>query len=317
MPTAVLNVPFHSTTNDALRIWGRAVSDGFVAVGMVKTSDTGQIDWDTAIAPNSANRVVGYEMFRFNDALQDSAPIFLKIEYGDGSYAGNPAFWITICRRTDGAGGAVDILAPRRRSDSATSLNQSGATVPTSIEPIYISSDGSSLCFSARIGATMNLSFRSPAFVIDRSRDATGNPTAAGGAIIVEGMGPITFVPNGADVMSAQVHAWTFSGESIMGDVPAVAPTRINTVVLNASSSLSHNDRAPVFPYIIVIPGHAPWQMLAACGVVASDAANGPFTANVLGAVRTYRSIPIGDAHQRWMAGGATGHTGLCILWEE
>ena len=103
-----------------------------------------------------------------------------------------------------------------------------------------------------------------------------------------------------------------------MGDVPAVCPSSVNGSAVTASTSLAVGDKAPVFPLVVTVPNHEPWQVLAAVTVMAGDAANGPFTANVLGRIRNYRSIPVGDAHCRWMSGnGVLGYTGLCILWEE
>ena len=103
-----------------------------------------------------------------------------------------------------------------------------------------------------------------------------------------------------------------------MGDVPAVCPSSVNGSAVTASTSLAVGDKAPVFPLVVTVPNHEPWQVLAAVTVMAGDAANGPFTANVLGRIRNYRSIPVSDAHCRWMSGnGSLGRTGLCILWEE
>lgn len=313
MPTAVLNIPFHNTTDADFRAWGKACSDGFAAVGMIKTADTGQVDWATVTKPATTTGIgAPYEVYRFNDALQDTAPIFVKIEYGATYAAIRPALYVTISRSTDGAGNPVNVLAPRRQTPGVTGTGS--AAIPLSIEPIYISSDSSSLCFSARIGTTSIASVHAPAFVIDRSRDVTGTPTATGGVILTEGSGPIASVTSSG---GAQLHAWTYSGESVMTDIPATAPAQVNGGDLNGATSMAHNDRTPVFPYVVVVPGHAPWQVLAACAVIGSDAANGPFTANVLGAVRNYRSIPIGESHSRWMSGSTTGYTGLCILWEE
>ncbi|MBF0724077.1 hypothetical protein [Sanguibacter inulinus] len=316
MPTATLSTIFHSTTDADFRTWGKAVSDAIAGLGLIRGTDTGQINWATVLKPSSTTVVSGYEIWRFNDALQATAPVFIKLEYGAQVSPAFPGLYITIGRGTDGAGNITGVLAPRR----ATAMsNGSGGSIPTNIEPIYLSSDGSSLCFSARIGATLAPSFHAPAFVIDRSRDGSGSPTAVGGVVIVEGAGNVTMLQGSSGTsVPAQMHVWTFNGESSMGDVPAVVPAQVNGAVMGLSTTLSDGDRGLVFPYVAIVPGHAPWQVLAACSVVAADAANGPFTANVLGRVRNLRSVPIGDSHNRWMTGAnTTGHTGLCILWED
>ena len=154
--------------------------------------------------------------------------------------------------------------------------------------------------------------------IVDRSRDITGTPTAVGGVVLTEGSASGGVASGG--LSSADMHAWSFSGEYAMGSVPAVAPAYVNsTSPVSSYTSLASGDRAPVFPYIAVLPNHDPWQVMAAVGIMAGDAANGPFTAKVLGSVRGYRSIPVQDAHCRWMTVGqqSSGYTGLCILWPE
>lgn len=320
MPTSVLAVPMHNATAADFRTWGKAVSDAFAAVGLVKVPDAGTIDWAAAHVmptnPGALGSVIGFEIWRFQDALQPTHPVFIKVEYGAIHSATFPGIWVTVGRGTDGAGNISGVLAPRRATEAST--NSGGAAAPTSIEPIYVSSDGSSLVLSARIGAG-STAVRMPAFVIDRSRDHAGVPTATGGVVLTEGAGLITgTLTSSSSTYCAQMHAWTYAGDSTMGDVPAVLPDQVNGAVVSASTSLASGDKAPVFPFVVVVPNHAPWQVLAAVAVVASDAANGPFTANVLGRVRTYRSIPVGEAHNRWMTGkNSLGYSGLCILWEE
>lgn len=320
MPTSVLAVPMHNATAADFRTWGKAVSDAFAAVGLVKVPDTGTIDWATtpgpgATTPGGTGIVAGFEIWRFQDALQPTHPVFIKVEYGSIHHATFPGMWVTIGRGTDGAGNIAGVLAPRRAAEGSTGTS---GVAPTSIEPIYVSSDGSSLAFSARIGAG-STAVRMPAFVIERSRDHAGVATATGGVVLTEGAGMITAaLTSSSSTYCAQMHAWTYAGDSTMGDVPAVLPDQVNGAPVSASTSLAAGDKAPVFPFVVVVPNHAPWQVLAAVAVVASDAANGPFTANVLGRVRTYRSIPVGEAHNRWMTGKSSlGYSGLCILWEQ
>lgn len=93
-------------TNDAeFRAWGSTISSGLTSVGMIKTSDTGQINWTSVARPTTASESMGYEIWRFNDTLQPSAPIFFKIEYGSASGgAGRPAIWLTVGTGSNGSG---------------------------------------------------------------------------------------------------------------------------------------------------------------------------------------------------------------------
>lgn len=327
MATSIQTSRWLATTDELFREWGKAVSDGIRAVGLIQTDDTGQIDWETVTAPTTAATAagiaVGYEIWRFDDALQATHPVVIKLEYGAGAgatpAANSPYMWVTIGRATNGAGSITGTLAPRRLWCGTGTITATAGVNQGEYEPIYVSSDGSSLCVVPRNrdGNAPHASFHTGAFVIDRSRDAAGNPTAAGGVILTEGVGQLNVVPS-SSVTSAQMHAWTYSGDYTMGDVPAVIPNNVNsTSPITAESSLANGDRAPVFPYIVTVPNHEPWQVLAAVAVAAGDAANGPFTATTLGRLRNYRSIPVNQSHGRWATGYGYGYSGLCILWED
>lgn len=315
-----------SSTTAEFREWGKAISDGIEAVGLTRGTDAGQIDWETVILPTvtlGINGVVaGFEIWHFNDALQAERPVVIKLEYGAGATGGNiyqPGMWVTIGRATDGAGRVQGVLAPRRLFRAASGGFGIGAGVNTGeTEPVHISSDGSSLCVAPRTrNGNSPTGLRVGAFIIDRSRDHAGNPTATGGVIIVEGQGSIASAPSG-NITPANLHAWTYAGDFTMGEVPAVLPQQVNgTTPIGADVSLAAGDKAPVFPYVVVVPNHEPWQVLAAVATPAGDAPNGVFTAVTLGRERTYRSIPVTDSHNRWMAGSTGGYSGLCILWED
>lgn len=79
------------------------IRDAITGLGWVRTADTGQIDTATVLKP-AASTPAGYDIFRFDDALQATAPFFLKIEYGLGSGTNVFGWWITIGTGTNGAG---------------------------------------------------------------------------------------------------------------------------------------------------------------------------------------------------------------------
>lgn len=311
MATSVQSSTWTNDTDADFRAWGSAVSSGIAAVGLVKVPDAGTVNWLTAVAPTGNGMSVAFEIWRFDDALQPTHPVFIKIEYGSLARS-SPCMWITVGRGTDGAGQLTGILAPRRQCQGSTTTSSNSSS---SIEPIYCSSDGSNICVVARNTGTTSV--RSPVILVDRSRDAAGNATAAGGVVLTEGTGMLTGMPASTTTVPAQMHTWTYAGDSAMSDVPVVAPSRVNDLATTTSTSLAVGDKAPVFPFIAAVPNHAPWQVLAACAIMSGDAANGPFTANFLGRIRTFRSIMVDTGHARWMTGMSNGYSGLCILWEE
>jgi hypothetical protein len=86
------------------RSWGSGLSAQFAAVGLIKTSDTGQIDWSTVLKPSGGSLQRGYEVWRFNDALQATKPVFIRIDFGSGNTAVSPSLWVTVGTGTNGAG---------------------------------------------------------------------------------------------------------------------------------------------------------------------------------------------------------------------
>lgn len=159
-----------SSTDALLRDWGSKLSAAIQSVGLVKTGDTGQINWSTV---TTGAGIRGYEIFRFNDTLQASAPIFIKIEYGNPTGSALVMFRTTVGKGTDGAGNITDVL------HSSLANNNSSQNTTTDYVSYVSSGDGSML--NIALFPDWDASF-SPMlkFSLDRSRDAGGNPTATG-----------------------------------------------------------------------------------------------------------------------------------------
>jgi hypothetical protein len=125
------------STAAQFRAWGSAISTAIGVQGLVQTADTGQINWTTVAAPSGTNTAMGYEIWRFNDSLQSSAPVFLKLEYGSGPNVRLPQMWVTVGVGSDGAGnltgtnisgvyGAVTTRRPIGPAAFSTFLSTSG-----------------------------------------------------------------------------------------------------------------------------------------------------------------------------------------------
>lgn len=164
MTTAQFSAAPISDTDTNFRAWGKGLSDALAAVGMVKTADTGQIDWATVTRPTGVSTYQGYEVWRFNDALQATAPLFLKIEYGTGTAPSSPGLRVAAGKGSNGSGTLTGAFG------AAISLQFSNpsATPTTS----YVSSGDGSLLALALWPGSISLHY-----FIDRSRDAAGAPT--------------------------------------------------------------------------------------------------------------------------------------------
>lgn len=113
MATSSASLTPTNGSDASFRAWGSWVSAQLAAFGWVHTADTDQIDWETATKPTGANEVRGYEMWRMNDALQATAPVFLKLEYGSSGGWDQPGVFVTVGQGSNGAGALVGLSSAR------------------------------------------------------------------------------------------------------------------------------------------------------------------------------------------------------------
>lgn len=173
MATATFNAAPDNSTDAAFRDWGSKLSTALASVGLVKTTDTGQIDWATVLKPASSGVKSGYEIWRFNDSVQPTQPLFLKIEYGSGGVAQSSiSLWFTIGKGSNGSGTLTSTIGSvRNPSAFSPGFGTSGTW--------YVSSmDGSALCVLA--APTVLTQGNTTMYTLERSRTATGSPTGIG-----------------------------------------------------------------------------------------------------------------------------------------
>jgi hypothetical protein len=93
------------STNSGFRSMGSTINSILSGIGLTQTADTGQINWTTVNAPTSTNQTMGYEIWRFNDTLQSTAPIFMKFKYSSASsQVTSPVIYFSLGTGSDGAG---------------------------------------------------------------------------------------------------------------------------------------------------------------------------------------------------------------------
>jgi hypothetical protein len=119
------DLPQRTSTDAECRAFVQALHDAFLAMGLVQTADTGQINPATVSKPGGLDTVAGYEIWRFADAHQGSAPIFFKIEYGTGSGVDRPAVWLQVSSGSNGTGSLTGAPSQRRqgRTTGAVAAN--------------------------------------------------------------------------------------------------------------------------------------------------------------------------------------------------
>lgn len=102
------DTPAHSS----IRAWAQFFEDTLVATGgWIVTTDTGQTLPSALNGVGTANTKSGYRIYRMNDALQATYPVFMRIDFGGGINLGNsPGIWPTIGTGSNGAGVITGIL---------------------------------------------------------------------------------------------------------------------------------------------------------------------------------------------------------------
>jgi hypothetical protein len=117
--------------------WTGWVSSSLTSLGWAKTSDTGQINTSTVLAPTAADSSQGYEIRTSNDSFDD---IYLKLEYGSGQNTYSKGFWVTLGTGSDGSGNLTGVYFGRYQFQSQ--LGQGGGTKPGDD---FLSGDGSTI----------------------------------------------------------------------------------------------------------------------------------------------------------------------------
>jgi len=159
-----------NSTDANFRAWGSAISAKFASMGLVNTTDTGQINWTTVTHPTTTNAKTGYEIWRFNDTLQSTVPLYLKIEYGSGGAANAPTLWISIGSGSNGSGTLTGQLGWVQAKIGTSNANS------TSTKNCVFSGD------TGRVGMALWTDFSTGAcaWFIERTKNTDGTDSSLG-----------------------------------------------------------------------------------------------------------------------------------------
>ena len=253
------------TTDAEFRAWVTAISNGFQAL-FTKVTQTGEINLATVLKPSTSGASQGFEVYRFNDSLQATAPIFFKIEYGSSSSATSLAVWLTVGKGVDGSGNLTSIMLDRQ---IVFFMNSASSSFYNS----YIGSgDGSCLVFSLFPSAPGSMTGQGSYCVVERSRDDSGNPTAAGVFRQYSGQSTVSDYCETSDY--SPIQKITLASGCI--NIPANLTTNI---------SLSDGISSPVFTGFVMTPSRVSWVPTAVVGAAQSDFGTGVVAASVIGAI--------------------------------
>lgn len=174
-------------TDEEYRATARVPGDMLRAFGWIQTGDTGQIDWATVLRPAGATNATqsqGYEIFRMADALQATAPLFLKVEPGGASgYAGGFGWLLTLGTGTNGAGALTG--AGHRTPLQHGSSGPNGGTPDTSGRYKCLFS-GDVNRFGMSVGVNTGSNTGHLYANVERVHEANGADTSGGGTLLAQ-----------------------------------------------------------------------------------------------------------------------------------
>lgn len=288
MATDLRNLPAYLGDDATFRSWGLGLAAQFAAIGLVQTADTGQINWATVARP-AINTVAGYEIWRFNDALQATKPVYIRFEYAVGSNQDRPRLNAIVSTGTNGAGTSTGQVGVARNIPSSTSRSV-GITYPS-----YCSGS------SSRLNLCTNLDTTSTGYamlhLIERTKQADGTETGDG----------IVAFSQGASSSFFQILPF-------IGSPPSTGTANLALPLSTGNLSTFGVDVA-LSPTVCFLGKSlfASW-----CCYIHTDIGElSTFTMQHLGATHTY--LPLGDG----IPSGTTNHGGiaspthsLAMLWE-
>lgn len=295
MTTQSWNTPITHTNDAQFRAWGSELSARLAAIGLVQTANTGQINWVTATRPGT-NTAAGYEIWRFNDSLQGTAPIFIKIEYGTASSANSPGTWITVGTGSNGSGTITGTATTRIQC----STNFSATNALANYQSYACAVDGLAW-ITTKFGASV-ASKGFCGFAICRTCDATGAPTTTGFVVY-------TCNTNLSPASPAVVQAIRTAATAV-----AFAANTIGLYSMVVHGITSSADGSDTQAYLHWMPTPKVLPVFGLCSMIQTEATFGTsFSTTLVGSTaRTYLSVDtcLGNA------GAGYPNASLCLIYE-
>lgn len=267
MANSIFAATMSNATTASFRAWGSTVSAQIGAM-LTRVPQTGDIDWLTATVP-VADAYAGSEVYRFNDTLQATAPLFLKVEYGTGGGSTASALRVTVGKSADGAGVIGGVLFAATRV--------MGFATASTATNCYISGGGSWFALSlAPVDANAG-----GLFYIERSVNSGGAPI--GDALLVGWQPQQTTGQNHRfiDYVEATV-------ESVTGGIIAMP------LSLASDRSIANGTTAPVFPAACISPVGVYWRPRVILGTARQNAGLGEIINGLLDG-NSYLSLGVGS----------------------
>lgn len=293
--------------------------DALVAMGLVQTADTGQYDVLTGSpATPVANTSYGF-VFRFNDALQATAPVFIRIGLRTASSMTAPVYgW--FFQVGEGSDGASNLTGRRSNQQFLPMTGTAGGVAFTSSGTTYASGNGSEMALSYHdLGNTISQSLY---LAMERTRNAAGAYDGKG--VLFTYMHPA----GGSPGSFGATLSWPTPGDVSAGSIGERGfMYGLNTpYVAGTKGSLVNGNNVGPLPAVSGGLFYEYRQTHVGLFVNAADiggAIGNVFTVPILGTNRNFRYL--GSAYSMFFSNSNYGSTsgfaqgtafGLAIMWE-
>lgn len=246
----------------------------------------------TPIRPSNDQPFAGGRTFRFDDDLQDEAPIYFRVFYGSGS-TNTAGVHIQVGTGMNADGTLTGNICTRKVLSLGVADNNP--------YPVWISGGPNFVTFVI-VGRTVG-SEATAVFVLERMRDAEGNETAEGAVLLSHGNGGAGAYPGRLQIIPAKA---TFPVPADVFGENHIPPIAGMSGVFTSATDLI---LAP-----IMVPFNGKWRYMKALAYRWADIAHGTvFDLDYLGDSKQY--IALGNlAGSRWTRPYST--TGIAVRWE-
>lgn len=297
MTTASWATPVDHTSTAGFRTWGSELNAKFAAVGMVQTTDTGQINWSTTTVP-AANTIAGYEIWKLS-----SSNLYFKIQYGTGNATTAPEIQLQVGTGSNGTG---TLTGPVSTNTSSRTTSAASPSSSTANFQSYLCATANYFFLSWKIAAqTLNQALNF--MMACQTVDSTGAATSLGYFVMAGGAG------SGASAQSAAISAAVLT---TLSNSPLVFTALFGETASTPTTSQDGSGNNQAFLWWYSVPGAAPvLPILHGATLIATDLSLGSSaTLTLVGATgHTY----ISSTHFWGSLGNISGTSiGLAMLYE-
>lgn len=260
MSSLIFGTRLINLNDETFRAWGLALSNALSAM-LARVPQANDIDWLTVSNPLTSTYATGSEVYRLNDALHSTHPVFLKFEYATAGSANRVRIRLTVGKGADGNGNITGIL------QAPIVVFEANATAPAASNSYISNGDGSGVVFSLQ----PDIPTMCGGFVcIERSRNSSGQAT--GDALL------LAFATYGANTHTNRFIAYNLE-TALAADATGLFPCPLS---LATDVGVTNGTVAQFFPVACIAPNGATWRSRMLLGAARQNASLGQPAESIL-----------------------------------